>query len=139
MCIHPVNHTLTVGQCVGNSCHPHTTLRLPLARSLPNHVFSVPVCSDVHIAGIYTADCPLPSCLIYAVWYLLDTLTIVSFLYFTTLSTFLDTLDGAAPLQSRRSVVVPLALTGLLSAFLLIFVDTWNEFLAALVMLSGSS
>jgi ABC-type glycerol-3-phosphate transport system permease component len=48
-------------------------------------------------------------------------------------------IDGAAPLQALRYVVAPLAMPGLLSAFLLIFVDSWNEFLAALVMLSGTA
>jgi ABC-type glycerol-3-phosphate transport system permease component len=35
--------------------------------------------------------------------------------------------------------VLPLALPGLLAAFLLVFVDTWNEFLIAFVLLSGES
>lgn len=46
-------------------------------------------------------------------------------------------IDGATPLQSLRYVVVPLALPGLLAAFLLVFVDTWNEFLMALVLTKG--
>jgi ABC-type glycerol-3-phosphate transport system permease component len=45
-------------------------------------------------------------------------------------------IDGCTPLQALRFVIVPLAAPGLLSAFLLLFVDTWNEFLAALVLLS---
>jgi len=45
-------------------------------------------------------------------------------------------IDGCTPLQALWYVVGPLAAPGLLSAFLLNFVDTWNEFLAALVLLS---
>ena len=45
-------------------------------------------------------------------------------------------IDGCTPFQALRYVVAPLSMPGLLSAFLLMFVDTWNEFLAALVLLS---
>jgi multiple sugar transport system permease protein len=48
-------------------------------------------------------------------------------------------LDGCNVYQALLRVVMPLAAPGLLAAFLLMFVDTWNEFLAALVMLSGTS
>jgi ABC-type glycerol-3-phosphate transport system permease component len=48
-------------------------------------------------------------------------------------------IDGCTPLQSLRYVVVPLAAPGLVAAFLLMFVDTWNEFLAALVLLSRNT
>jgi multiple sugar transport system permease protein len=48
-------------------------------------------------------------------------------------------IDGCTPLQALRFVVVPLAAPGLMAAFLLMFVDTWNEFLAALVLLSRTS
>lgn len=48
-------------------------------------------------------------------------------------------IDGASPLQTLRYIVIPLAAPGLVAAFLLIFVDTWNEFLAALVFLTGNA
>ncbi|MCC7209010.1 MAG: carbohydrate ABC transporter permease [Anaerolineae bacterium] len=48
-------------------------------------------------------------------------------------------IDGCTPLQALRYVVIPLAMPGMLAAFLLMFVDTWNEFLAALVLLSGTA
>ncbi len=47
-------------------------------------------------------------------------------------------IDGCTPLQSLWYVVVPLAAPGLLAAFLLMFVDTWNEFLAAALLLSSN-
>ncbi len=48
-------------------------------------------------------------------------------------------IDGCTPLQALRFVVVPLAAPGLMAAFLLMFVDTWNEFLAALTLLSRNT
>ncbi len=48
-------------------------------------------------------------------------------------------IDGCTPLQALRFVVVPLAAPGLMAAFLLMFVDTWNEFLAALILLSRNT
>jgi ABC-type glycerol-3-phosphate transport system permease component len=46
-------------------------------------------------------------------------------------------IDGCSPLQALRHVVAPLAAPGLLAGFLLMFVDTWNEFLAAVLLLNN--
>jgi ABC-type glycerol-3-phosphate transport system permease component len=43
-------------------------------------------------------------------------------------------IDGCSPFGALWRVVIPLALPGLFAAFLLNFVDTWNEFLAAVVL-----
>lgn len=43
-------------------------------------------------------------------------------------------IDGCTPLGALWRVVVPLAAPGLFAAFLLNFVDTWNEFLAAVIL-----
>ncbi len=48
-------------------------------------------------------------------------------------------IDGAGPIQTMFYVVLPLAMPGLVAAFLLVFVDTWNEFLFALVLLTGDA
>jgi ABC-type glycerol-3-phosphate transport system permease component len=48
-------------------------------------------------------------------------------------------IDGATPIQALRYVVLPLAMPGLIAAFLLVFVDTWNEFLWAVVLLAGDA
>ncbi len=48
-------------------------------------------------------------------------------------------IDGCNPLQALRFVVMPLAAPGLLAAFLLMFVDTWNEFLAAALLLNNNT
>ncbi len=47
-------------------------------------------------------------------------------------------IDGCNPLQTLRYIVVPLARPGLVAAFLLMFVDTWNEFLAAVLLLNNN-
>lgn len=48
-------------------------------------------------------------------------------------------IDGCGPLQVIRHVVIPLALPGLVTAFLMQFVFYWNEFLIAVVMLSNNA
>ncbi len=48
-------------------------------------------------------------------------------------------IDGCSPLQSLRYVVLPLAMPGLFAGFIMMFVDTWNEFLAAVVLLSANT
>jgi ABC-type glycerol-3-phosphate transport system permease component len=48
-------------------------------------------------------------------------------------------IDGCSPLMSLRHVVIPLALPGLVAGFLMNFVSSWNEFLAAVVLLTANS
>jgi len=48
-------------------------------------------------------------------------------------------IDGCTPLMSLWHVVIPLSLPGLVSGFLLNFVSFWNEFLAAVIMLTDNS
>jgi ABC-type glycerol-3-phosphate transport system permease component len=45
-------------------------------------------------------------------------------------------IDGCSPLQALLRIIAPLAAPGLLAGFLLMFVDTWNEFLAAVLLLN---
>ncbi|ADK82937.1 carbohydrate ABC transporter permease [Sediminispirochaeta smaragdinae] len=47
-------------------------------------------------------------------------------------------LDGCTPLQSLWYVITPLAAPGLFSAFLMVFVDSWNEFLSAVVLITNN-
>lgn len=47
-------------------------------------------------------------------------------------------IDGCGSLGVIRHVIIPLALPGLITAFLMEFVYYWNEFLIAVVMLSRS-
>ena len=45
--------------------------------------------------------------------------------------------DGASRLQAMRTIVLPLAMPGILSAGIFCFTLGWNEFLYALVFLSS--
>ncbi len=47
-------------------------------------------------------------------------------------------IDGCSPLMSMRHVVIPLAMPGLISGFLLNFVFNWNEFLTAVILLTSN-
>jgi multiple sugar transport system permease protein len=46
--------------------------------------------------------------------------------------------DGATPLQAFRHVIVPLALPGVVTAAILVFVFAWNDFLFAASLTSTS-
>lgn len=48
-------------------------------------------------------------------------------------------IDGCTPLQSIQYIVLPLATPGLIAAGMMVFVDTWNEFLMAVILLSGDN
>src|SRR5699024_10305051 len=48
-------------------------------------------------------------------------------------------LDGAGPMRSLRSVVVPSSIPALTTLLVLVFMWTWNEFLIALVMAPGGN
>ncbi|MBI9104505.1 MAG: carbohydrate ABC transporter permease [Spirochaetales bacterium] len=48
-------------------------------------------------------------------------------------------IDGCTPLMSMWHVVIPLSMPGLVSGFLLNFVYCWNEFLAAVILLTANS
>jgi multiple sugar transport system permease protein len=45
-------------------------------------------------------------------------------------------IDGCTPLQALWHILMPLALPGLLSIFLLTFVNVWNEFLAGYLLIA---
>lgn len=48
-------------------------------------------------------------------------------------------IDGCTPLQSLRLVVIPLALPSLFAGFLMNFVSCWNEFLAAVILMTANA
>jgi ABC-type glycerol-3-phosphate transport system permease component len=48
-------------------------------------------------------------------------------------------IDGCSPLKSLRHIVIPLAMPGLVAGFLMNFVYTWNEFLAAVILLTANN
>lgn len=48
-------------------------------------------------------------------------------------------IDGCGPLDVIRRIVIPLALPGIITTFLMQFVFYWNEFLVAVIMLSKNT
>jgi ABC-type glycerol-3-phosphate transport system permease component len=47
-------------------------------------------------------------------------------------------IDGCSPLRSLWHIVIPLAMPGLFASFLMNFVGFWNEFLAALILITSN-
>lgn len=85
--------------------------------------------ANLFISAVYTAG-GLP----FAIWIIKS--------FFDSIPVELEEaalIDGCTPVQALIRVVIPLAAPGLMAAFLLMFVDTWNEFLAALVLLNGTA
>ncbi|MBA7493582.1 Trehalose transport system permease protein SugB [subsurface metagenome] len=59
--------------------------------------------------------------------------------YFKTIPMDLEDaarIDGCTSLQILKNIIFPLSLPGLVSAGLIVFIFSWNEFLASLVLLS---
>jgi ABC-type glycerol-3-phosphate transport system permease component len=48
-------------------------------------------------------------------------------------------IDGCSSLMTLRFIVIPLAMPGLFASFLMNFVGFWNEFLAAVILLSSNA
>lgn len=64
----------------------------------------------------------------------------VLFGYFQTIPQEIDeaaTMDGAGPLRTLVSVIVPMSLPGFVTTGLLAFIMAWNEFMFALAFTSG--
>ncbi|MCB0160077.1 MAG: carbohydrate ABC transporter permease, partial [Caldilineaceae bacterium] len=45
-------------------------------------------------------------------------------------------IDGCTPLGALRRVIAPLAMPGMMSVFLLTFVNVWNEFIAGYLLIA---
>src|SRR5438270_9785748 len=61
--------------------------------------------------------------------------------YFQTITRELEEsaiIDGASRVQAMLRIVVPLALPGVLSAFIFAFTLSWNEYIYALVFLTST-
>jgi multiple sugar transport system permease protein len=48
-------------------------------------------------------------------------------------------IDGATPFQAFRKVIVPLAMPGLVTTFILVFIICWNDFVFAISLTSTNS
>jgi multiple sugar transport system permease protein len=86
---------------------------------------------DTHLALVITyvaANLPI------AVWLMRD--------YFATLPLELEesaAVDGASPFRIFRSIVLPIAVPGLVATFLIVLIFAWNEYLVALILSGANS
>jgi multiple sugar transport system permease protein len=47
--------------------------------------------------------------------------------------------DGATPFQAFRKVIVPLAIPGIVTTFIIVFIICWNDFVFAISLTSTST
>jgi multiple sugar transport system permease protein len=104
----------------------------PVAVVIPIYVFF----QNVHLLDTRTA---------LVITYTAANLPIVVWLmrdYFSTIPLELDeaaAIDGASQFRVFRTIMVPLAVPGLVAVFLLVFVFAWNEYLLALFLSSANA
>ena len=107
-----------------------------LAYLVPPSILFIPLASIIYQYGLY--DSPLALILVYptilipfSTWLLMG--------YFKSIPYELEEcalIDGASRWQILTRIVVPLAIPGLISAFIFSFTLCWNEFIYALTFLS---
>jgi multiple sugar transport system permease protein len=108
-----------------------------MAYLIPPSILFIPLASVIHFYGLF--DTPLALILVYptilipfSTWLLMG--------YFKTIPFELEEcalIDGASRLQILTRIIVPLAVPGLISAFIFSFTLCWNEFIYALTLISS--
>lgn len=108
-----------------------------MAYLIPPSILFIPLASVIHFYGLF--DSPLALILVYptilipfSTWLLMG--------YFKTIPFELEEcalIDGATRWQILTKIVVPLAVPGLISAFIFSFTLCWNEFIYALTLISS--
>jgi multiple sugar transport system permease protein len=109
-----------------------------LAYLVPPSILFIPLASVIYQYGLF--DSPLSLILVYptilipfSTWLLMG--------YFRTIPFELEEcalIDGASRWQILTRIVLPLAVPGLISAFIFCFTLCWNEFIYALTLLSST-
>ncbi|WP_420131336.1 carbohydrate ABC transporter permease [Rhodopseudomonas sp.] len=109
-----------------------------LAYLVPPSILFIPLASVIQAYGLF--DSPLSLILVYptllipfSTWLLMG--------YFKTIPFELEEcalIDGASRWQSLTKIIVPLAVPGLISAFIFSFTLCWNEFIYALTFLQST-
>jgi multiple sugar transport system permease protein len=109
-----------------------------LAYLVPPSILFIPLASVIYQYGLF--DSPLSLILVYptilipfSTWLLMG--------YFRTIPFELEEcalIDGASRWQILTRIVLPLAVPGLISAFIFSFTLCWNEFIYALTLLSST-
>jgi multiple sugar transport system permease protein len=115
-----------------------TGLLIFLAYLVPPSILFIPLASVIHQYHLF--DSPLALILVYptilipfSTWLLMG--------YFKTIPFELEEcalIDGASRWQILTRIVLPLAVPGLISAFIFSFTLCWNEFIYALTLLSST-
>jgi len=113
-------------------------LAIYLAYLVPPSILFIPLASVIQAYGLF--DSPLSLILVYptllipfSTWLLMG--------YFKTIPYELEEcalIDGASRWQILTKIVVPLAIPGLISAFIFSFTLCWNEFIYALTFLQST-
>ncbi|MBY0530982.1 MAG: carbohydrate ABC transporter permease [Xanthobacteraceae bacterium] len=108
-----------------------------MAYLIPPSILFIPLASVIHFYGLF--DTPLALILVYptilipfSTWLLMG--------YFKTIPFELEEcalIDGASRWQILTKIIVPLAIPGLISAFIFSFTLCWNEFIYALTLISS--
>jgi multiple sugar transport system permease protein len=108
-----------------------------MAYLIPPSILFIPLASVIHFYGLF--DSPLALILVYptilipfSTWLLMG--------YFKTIPFELEEcalIDGASRWQILTKIVLPLAVPGLISAFIFSFTLCWNEFIYALTLISS--
>jgi len=108
-----------------------------MAYLIPPSILFIPLASVIHFYGVF--DTPLALILVYptilipfSTWLLMG--------YFKTIPFELEEcalIDGASRWQILTKIIVPLAIPGLISAFIFSFTLCWNEFIYALTLISS--
>ncbi len=117
---------------------PYAGVLIFLAYLVPPSILFIPLASVVFQYGLFDTPFALiltyPTILIpFSTWLLMG--------YFKTIPYELEEcalIDGASRWQILIKVVVPLAIPGLISAFIFCFTLCWNEFIYALTFLSST-
>jgi multiple sugar transport system permease protein len=109
-----------------------------LAYLVPPSILFIPLASVIHAYGLF--DSPLSLILVYPTM-LIPFSTWLLMGYFKTIPYELEEcalIDGASRWQILVKIILPLAVPGLISAFIFSFTLCWNEFIYALTFLSST-
>ncbi len=109
-----------------------------MAYLVPPSILFIPLASVIHAYGLF--DSPMSLILVYptllipfSTWLLMG--------YFKTIPFELEEcalIDGASRWQILTKIILPLAIPGLISAFIFSFTLCWNEFIYALTFLAST-
>jgi multiple sugar transport system permease protein len=108
-----------------------------MAYLIPPSILFIPLASVIHFYGLF--DTPLALILVYPT-ILIPISTWLLMGYFKTIPFELEEcalIDGASRLQILTKIILPLAIPGLISAFIFSFTLCWNEFIYALTLIQS--